>query len=203
MTLSSLHLHDVCRYARCLDTAGWTKVGGFQDVSRALCRSPTAWNHPWRSAYGYEATTHRGGSFFRVRGHIRVWGPTQDIASCDAYLFRACSYLMKARAFTFLSTSGNWEMYLTKVQSSGCSSLAPNLCVWFVPSTFFYICLGVETAVGDPAEELQRREALLHERREAMEEADQRAEDRGHVRRTSFHACVAEDEDPARDTREF
>ncbi|CAM9287577.1 unnamed protein product, partial [Scytosiphon promiscuus] len=40
--------------------------------------------------------------------------------------------------------------------------------------------LGVETAVGDPSQELQRLEALAKEKEDAEEEADYRAGERGH-----------------------
>lgn len=42
-------------------------------------------------------------------------------------------------------------------------------------------CLGVETAVGDPSEEIQRMEAVAKQRQERAEDAELRAEERGHV----------------------
>lgn len=46
-------------------------------------------------------------------------------------------------------------------------------------------CPGVETAVGDPAEEVERLDAVAKRRNEAEEEADYRAVERGHVSATS------------------
>lgn len=59
--------------------------------------------------------------------------------------------------------------------------MVSGLCLVFhTPS----VCLsypGVETAVGDPSEELQRMEALAKQRQEEAEEAEVRAGERGHV----------------------